>query len=157
MEKLLSRVGAFVLRSEVAASGVETNQWRYGDNTALVELDSLLNLGTSNDRRMLARMTRERTLVVAEEPTQPDPVVYFLRADGMLVDRYDQPLVEVYPPVGQWVDEKGIVPDSVQVSLLLRAGPFVLERAEYDVKRGRWRTEARDALRVWELSGIREG
>lgn len=157
MEKLLTTAGAFVLRSEVAASGVQTNQWRYGDNTALVELEDLLNLGTSNERRMLARMTRERTLIVEEEPTRPDPVIYFLRADGLLVDRYDQPLVDVYPPVGQWVEEKGMIPDSVQVSELLRAGPFVLERAEYDVERQTWRTEARDALSVWEMSNIREG
>jgi len=157
MEKLLTRAGAFVPRSEVAASGVQTNQWRYGDSTALVELVDLLNLGTSNDVRMLARMTRERTLIVEEEPTRPSQVIYFLRADGLLVDRYNQPLVEVYPPVGQWVEEKGMIPDSVQVSELLRAGPFVLERAEYDVERQAWGTEARDALSVWEMSKIREG
>lgn len=157
IEKIIGTAGEFIVRNEVDASGVETNQWRYGDNTALVELENLLNLGTSNDRRMLATVTRERTLIVAEEPTIPDPVVYFQRADGMLVDRHNQPLLEVYPPVGQWVDLKGVIPDAVQVSELLRPGPYLLERAEYNVKRQEWRLDARDAGDVWEMAGIREG
>lgn len=157
MEQLVTTAGEFIERVEVAASGVETNQWRYGDNTALVELLALLNLGTSNDLRMLATVTRERTLIVSEEPTKPDPIIYFQRADGMLVDRHNQPLLEVYPPVGQWVDLKDVIPDAVQVSELLRPGPYVLERAEYNVAQQGWRLDARDSLDVWEMTGIGEG
>lgn len=154
MAAILSALGGNI---EVGISGVETNQYRYGDNTALVELMALLNLGTSNNRRMLAKLTREDTLQISEEPTKPDPIIYFQRADGALVDRHNQPLIDTYPPVGQWVDLKGVVPDAVQVSELLRPAPFFLERAEYNVEQRTWRTGSRDSLDVWEMGKIDEG
>jgi hypothetical protein len=156
METLITDAAEFIVRNEVAASGTETNQWRSGDNTALVELEALLNLGTSNDRRMLARVTRERTLIIEEEPVKPDTIVYFQNADGGLVDRNGVAIIG-YPPVGQWIDLKGVIPDAVQLSELLRPAPYLLERAEYRVDTQEWELEGRDTESAWDIAAMREG
>lgn len=156
METLITAAAEFIVRNEVAASGTETNQWRSGENTALAELEALLNLGTSNERRMLARVTRERTLIVEEEPTQPDPIVYFQRGSGELVDR-NGVAITGYPPVGQWIGLKDVIPDGVHVSELLRPGPYLLERAEYRVAAKAWQLEARNSLGAFDLSAMGEG
>ncbi|MBX3050801.1 MAG: hypothetical protein KF753_04965 [Caldilineaceae bacterium] len=156
METLITAAAEFIVRNEVAASGTETNQWRNGDNTALVELESLLSLGTSNNRRMLARVTRERTLIITEEQAKPDTIVYFQNADGGLVDRNGVAIVG-YPPMGEWIDLKGVIPDSVQLSELLRPAPYLLERAEYRVDAQEWRLDARDTESAWDFAAMREG
>ena len=156
MEKLLTNAAEFIVRSEVDATGTETNQWRSGENTALVELESLLNLGTSNDRRMLARVTRERTVIIQEEPAKPSAIVYFQNADGGLVDRNGLAIIG-YPPVGQWIDLKGVIPDAVQLSELLRPAPYLLERAEYRVASKEWRLDGRDTESAWDIAAMRDG
>jgi len=156
MEKILATAGEFIVRSEVDASGTTTNQWRFGDATALVELEDLLILGTSNNLRMLAKVTSERTIIIQEEPTKPDPIVYFQRGDGSLVDRFGLPVLG-YPPVGQWIDLKDVIPQAVQLSDLMRPAPYLLERAEYDVAQGTWRLGARDTQDMWDIAAIREG
>lgn len=156
IETLLTNAAEFVVRNEVDATGTETNQYRTGDNTALVELESLLNLGTSNERRMLARVTRERTVIIQEEPVKPDTIVYFQNADGGLVDRNGLAIIG-YPPVGQWIDLKGVIPDAVQLSELLRPAPYLLERAEYRVASKEWRLDGRDMESAWDIAAMRDG
>lgn len=156
METLITGAAEFIVRNEVDATGIETNQYRAGDNTAMVELENLLNLGTSNDRRMLARVTKERTLIVDEEPVKPSTIVYFQDADGGLVDRNGLAIIG-YPPVGQWIDLKGVIPDAVQLSELLRPAPFLLERAEYRVASKEWRLDGRDTESAWDFAAMREG
>lgn len=157
MATLIGAAGEFIVGSEVAGSGVETNQWRGGETTALIELIDLLDLGTSNDRRLLAAVGNDRYMRIWEEPAQPATPDYGLRADGMLIDRRGEALMDKAPPVGEWVGLSGVIPATAQLSGLLKPAPFVLERAEYSVAGKTWRLSPRDAKSAWGDALLREG
>jgi hypothetical protein len=64
-------------------SGVYTNPYRAGDQTARVEIEALLQSGTSGGARLLAEIDAQRTLVVRAQPDGANPP-YRIGRDGQI-------------------------------------------------------------------------
>lgn len=156
--EIIATAGEFVGGADVVdVSGVETNQYRDGDGRALAELEALLVLGTTNDRRLLGTVLRNGTVRIEEEPAEPEMASFYLLSDGTLANVFGERLAPGRAVVGQWVDLQGVIPATAALSRLVRPAPFLVERAEYDVERGRLRLEPRAARSVWADATVREG
>lgn len=140
-----------------SASGVYTSPYRDGDSTALAEIAALLKRGTTNDRRLLAEVTRDRYLRVYEEPELDDATIgLLLDSDGALSTPLAGALDASHPPVGQWCQFKDM-PATVNMGLLADPAFFFVELAEFDVKTQAWQVTPRGAPTPWELSTIGDG
>jgi len=157
---MMTAVGEFITATDIVnASGIETNPYRNGDNTALFELFKLLATGTSNDRRLLAEVTQQRRLRVYEEPAKPSVMedIYHLDRLGKLYDKYGREVTNSTCPVGLWCSLHGVVPMNVDMSLIANPSPFFIEEAEYDVARDRYKVvRTRDQMEAIG-GGIGEG
>ena len=138
-------------------SGVYTSPYRDGDSTALAEIAALLKRGTTNDRRLLVEVTRDRYLRVYEEPELDDETIGLLMdSDGALSTPLAGALDADHPPVGQWCQFKDM-PATVNMGLLADPSFFFIETAEFDVKTQMWQVTPRGAPTPWELSTIGDG
>ena len=82
------------------SSGLDTSPYRGNRATCIDEITQLMQLGTSNQRMILAMVTPERHLYFYEQP-DPTPTVYmdhcgrYYSLEGKLLPPY-------FPPVGQY-------------------------------------------------------
>jgi hypothetical protein len=139
-------------------SGVWSSQYRDGDSSVLQVVRELLDGGTSNDRRLLATVTRGRGLRVYEEPERPDDAgdaEVFLGSDGQVRTAGDA-LVTRECPVGVWCALKDVVPPSLDMSLMADPSLFFVERSEFRVGEGTLLLGARGEPSVWDLGRIGE-
>lgn len=96
----------FFTRITEPPTGVFTCPFRDNGYDCLSELQALMDLGTSNHRRILARITSDLHLEFYEQPDPNLPAVYldqrgqFLTFQGMLLKAYS-------PPVGQYASYSG--------------------------------------------------
>lgn len=111
------------------ASGLRTRMYRSDEEaqTALSEIKSLLEFGTSGGERLLATVTADGVLLVDAAPAASTPR-YIWTADG-LRDRWGLPLAQGALPVGEWVAFE-------MASLAESFGVAFLEAAEFDVASG---------------------
>jgi len=138
-------------------SGVYTSPYRDGDSTARTEIEALLLRGTTNARRLLAEITRDRYVRVYEEPAPTDAnIKLFLDSDGKLTVPLTGPLTSDELPVGRWC---GLIdlPASFDQGLLASPSPFFIESAEFDVTAQQWRVTPRNAQDVWSIGEIEDG
>jgi len=140
------------------ASGVETNPYRDGDSTALYELEQLLLTGTSNDRRLLCEVTRERYLRVYEEPARPSgSASYALGKNGTLTTQYLTVTDNTLCPVGMWAHLADVIPATVDLSLITDPNLFLVEEAEVDGD-GVYRVvRTRNQADIWSIGGTGQG
>lgn len=139
------------------ASGLYTSPYRDGDGTALAEIAALLKRGTTNDRRLLATVTRDRYLEVYEEPELSTSTIELLMgSDGMLRLPLAGTLDGAVAPVGKWCQFVDM-PTTVDMSLLADPAFFFVELAEYDPVAQMWLVTPRGAPSPWELSAIVDG
>jgi hypothetical protein len=131
-------------------SGVWSSPWRSGDRTALNEAEDLLDSGTSNQRRMLASVDRNRRVRVYEEPASGGGD-YFLRQDGQMSNYLDVLLDKTQYPVGVWARLKDIIPASVDVTRLADPNKVFIEEVNYDNKNERVSMREREAGRLLEV------
>lgn len=155
---LVSSVGEFFTGSEIEdASGIATNAYRVGDRRALYELLRLLKTGTTNDRRLLAEVTRGRVLRVYEEPappTSPDNA-YSLSGTGKLYSSNGRAVRPSDCIVAQWCGLGDVIPGTVDLSRVADPSLFFIEEAEYDVDQDEYRIlRSRDAKDVFEIGGV---
>ena len=81
-------------------TGVTSSPYRDNAKTCLSEIYALMNLGTSNHRRVLANVTGSRELVFYEQPERDD-VTGFMDRHGRFFT-HDMKLLPPYrPPIGQ--------------------------------------------------------
>jgi hypothetical protein len=141
----------------IDASGVETPQYRDGDNTAKFELEELLNLGTSNNLRLLARILENRWMEVYEEPNVFEED-YSQDVDGVIKDQYDAVVHPSDCPVGVWMKTESTIPSSVDTSKLMNADYLFVEEAEYRPDREEYKIlKTRDIDDLQSLFGISDG
>lgn len=134
-------------------SGISSSEYRDGDATALIEIRELLRTGTSNGRRLLATVTKERRLRIYEEP-EVGANDYLLSSTGELRNSYDV-LVEGHKcPCGMWAQLKDVLPSSVDVSRLADPTRVFIEQSEYDARSLSLRLQPRGVLSPWDISRI---
>lgn len=134
VKRILNDCGAFLTGGQDIAitSGVKSNQYRNGDNTAYDEIMKLLDIGNSSGMRFVASVTPDRVVTITTEPTASETVDILgdknqirLAAGGGLRARGDL-------PVGEW-----LVIDKAPVHLnaLYAISPQFIDEAEYTIDR----------------------
>jgi len=101
IEEIASAGSQFFTRITVPVSSVMTCPYRDNGEDCLKEIQNLMTLGTSNHRRILARVTPERQLEFYEQPDPDTPSVY-MDGRGQFWTFQGTPLKAYFPPVGQF-------------------------------------------------------
>ncbi len=121
-------------------SGIRLPAYRDGESSLWRVLEELLNMGTTNYRRLLLNLTRERVAQVYEESAgsagNPD---LLLDLDGVLYDARKQKQ-GARSPVAKWVK---LIGTPLSDSLSNPPHFFFVERATYNVESDRWELEPR--------------
>lgn len=133
----------------VNASGIFSNQYRDGSNTALAEMQALLDTGTTNNRRYTALVTVDRILEVAEEPVAASD--YYLTAGGVLVDKWGVVVEPSACPVAFWASYRDVAAASTNLSYVAPAGPVFVEESEYNADSNRLTLRSRDDPNPYDL------
>ncbi len=117
------------------ASGIYSPSYRDGRLTAGEIVEELLETGGPNGRRLHAQIDVNRRCRVYEEPAEGSED-YYLRADGTLSDYLDKPIRVGRWPVGVWAKLKDVIPDSLDLNVVLDARRVYIERVVYETGTG---------------------
>lgn len=151
---IVTAEGQFLTGTDIeTSSGVFSSEYRDGDATALTEIKELLRTGTTNGRRLLATVTRERRLRIYEEP-EAGANDYLLLSTGKLRNQYDVPVEDHKCPCGVWAQLKDVLPSFVDVSRLANPTRVFIEQSEYDARSLSLRLQPRGVLSPWDISRI---
>jgi hypothetical protein len=131
-------------------SGVYSSQYADGDGLLCERVEALLKSGTTNGRRLLATVTRERTVRVYEEPAS-GVNDYLLTAQGDLQDSWELPQAKEKCTVGVWAKLKDVIPATVDTSKLADPSRMFIESAEFNAESLAYVPEPRSLQSVWEL------
>ena len=131
-------------------SGIDTLQFRDGIVDALTELGDLLTLGTSNARRLLCAVERDRSLRVREEPAYTGTPDYVRHLDGRITTPQGVALSPGEVPVGVWLRVETPIPPGQGVNV----DPTLLfvERCEYNAAGMEYNITPRGAVNIWRLA-----
>lgn len=134
IEAIVDDEGQFLIEADIVdASGITTNQARRGDNKARYEIEKLLDMGTSNNLRLLARVLSNRKLQVYEEPAQFE-MDYSFDAKGRITDSFGAVVEPADCPTGVWANFADVVPSTVDLSKLSSMDYLFVEEAKYTPK-----------------------
>lgn len=136
----------------INSSGVYTPFYRTGDTTALAEIIPLLQMGGTNGRRLLARITPARVLEIYAEPAYDaaNPT-YYVDGSGQIYSKQGLALQSHLCPVAGWAQYKDIYPSNLNTGFLADASHFFIERAEYNPHNGRLHLEPRVMKSAWDI------
>ncbi len=156
ISEIATAAGEFVTAVDLdIASGLSISEFRDGDGLALYEIEELLNMGTSNYRRMLATVAINRRLRVYEEPTSANP--YLITKRGELRDAFDVPVRREQCPVGVYARLKDVIPGSLDTSKLADPSLMFIEEAEYTPADDRLILTPRGEQSPWDIGVPRDG
>lgn len=129
-------------------SGVESNQYREGDGTALFEIEKLLDSGTDYAARLLAKIDANNIVSIYEQPSSDIGTDLIMMSDGALTQPNGVPVEPGVLPTAKWLRIHGI---PTGVDHLAPLSKFFIERAEYHVDSGEWSLEPPGTDSVWDL------
>lgn len=150
---LVTATGQFITATTVVeAAGITTNQYRAGERTGLQELTDLLNLGTADGRRLLARVDLQRRLIIEPEPAAPGVFgkTSYLTRRNDIIDANGVRVTSASCPYGLWVRPQALMDQLAQVE------PVFIDEAEYDVATDRLRFIARDQRDPRQLARVKD-
>lgn len=155
VDSIVTAKGEFITTVSVAdISGVETNQYRDGTNTAMDEIEDLLAVGDSSGNRMICHVTPKREFIIKAAPSQTDEYTIIYRGDGTL--RY--PLGGELDPgklvAGSWLEVEGI---PASVDALLALTPVFVESDEFEVSSMRNRPRPQASVDPWDILSLGQG
>lgn len=137
-------------------SGVFTNPFRNGEQTAAAYVKELLETATSNGRRLLAQVTPERVVRVYEEP-DPAYAQFLLDRDRRISTFLNEPIPPVYTPCAVWVRMHNVLPDTIHGARLADASVAFIEDFEYDALVDAVSLTLRGARTIQDLGEIEQG
>lgn len=123
-------------------SGHYAESYRSGDTTALTEAESLLEVGTSNYRRLLARVAADMAVEVWEEPEEPIKPDLEMRPDGRVYFRAGNFVGEHFDPTGKWVSIEPVVLGNLGNATFTGAQSFFCDAVEWTPDEGMTLTPA---------------
>lgn len=155
IKSLIASYGQFLRTVQIEdASGISTESYRDGDSDVRYEIEKMLDLGTTNNRRLLAVVNPDRTVRIYEQrasTTSP----YFITSKGVIFDPYGGVVDPGDTPAGVWMRPKDILPSNSSAGLAgLQA--FFVEQVEYDVQQGRLQYRASNLSNPFDL-GVQRG
>ncbi len=115
-------------------SGVSQGSYQDGDTTALQVVEGLLKVGGPNNRRLLVSVTRDRRVILTEEPAAPDQPIFSIDSENQIWEGERQ-VTEIEPPLGQWVRLRNSAYAPSTISLTSLESQFV-EGAEWTPEGG---------------------
>jgi hypothetical protein len=157
---LVTNCGQFLQGTIIEdASGLDSNAYRDGDSSGLYEIERLLKSGTTNDRRLLCEVSRNRYLRVYEEDAEPDiGDSYAINKNGQLLTSVLAPVDPTLCTVGIWCHLQDVIPASVDFSLVSNPSLFFIDEAEYDVRTGEYNILAtRNQEKLLDIGGVIQG
>jgi len=154
---IISDAGEFVIDTNIIdASGLNTNPYREGDNTAQFEIEKLLEKGTTNDLRLLARVLDNYKLEVYEEPEQFESD--YILGNNDVRDPEGNIVPPADCPVGVWMRYRDALPGHVNTKRLSNATHVFVEEAEYRARDNRYHIlQTRDISDFKDLFGVIDG
>lgn len=153
ISSIVTDSGQFLTGSTIDdASGINTNQYRQGAVDALTELTDLLDIGTTNARRLLCEVRQDRKLRVWEEPAYSGTPDIVRRMSGEIMTVNGVALQPGELVTGQWMH----VETPLRTAEGLSADPtlFFIERMAYDAERNEYTVTPRGAPNIWRLAAI---
>jgi len=156
---IVSGKAQFLQGTEIMnASGVNTNENRSGDEPAGEIIEDLARIGTTNDRRLLATVTRDRYLRLEEEPVlDRAQVKHYMDSNGQVWGEWGSDWLPITNPVGEWIALRDVIPATLDANQLADPTHFFTERATYDAERSMWIPEPRGLPSTWDLAAMLEG
>ena len=112
-------------------SGLYAESYRNGDTTAQTEAEDMLEIGTSNYLRLLARVNTDRSVEVWEQPEEPNAPAIEIRSDNRLYYRTGSPVDEHFDPTGRWISIEPIVLGVLQNTNLVGMKNFFCDNMEW--------------------------
>jgi hypothetical protein len=151
---LAMRYGQYITAVDIdGASGQTTPAYRNGEMTAWDEIVELLNIGTINDRRLLAEVDISRRLHIWEEPANTI-VNWYQDKSGKVTN----PMGGAARPgpgiAGTWCRLRDVMPMVVDLEHLIDPGLFIIESAQYNGT-AELAVTPRGALTVYDLLKVR--
>ena len=130
--RLLTDYGQFFAARDLVtvASGVRTNQYIDNDQSALDEIEKLLELGTSTGQRLIARVTPDRVVRIYAEPAALEPMARLRSQDRQIVHAGGGVRPAGQLPAGEWLAVRS------QAAVALAAGAVFVDSAEYSIEQG---------------------
>ena len=133
IQRLLTNAGQFFTRVNIMnTSGVYTNPYCNGEQSAKAVVQALLETGTANSRRLLARVHPDRSVEIYEEPDVADATMT-LDSRNVIRTRINEVVPKSQTPYGQWVRLTDIIPASVNTALMADARTMFVEGFEYSI------------------------
>lgn len=157
IKEIVETKGQFLAGLEIQlSSGVETNQFRDGETTALDEIEALLETGTASGRRLLAKVTPDRVLQITQEPENLFANQYRIYKDRTIQDMYGSRIPLHKCPIGVWLKLTDVVPVGIE-SLVSNITDFFLEEFEYAPQTDSFMPRSREARDPWDVAGVEQG
>lgn len=132
------------VRSQIAATTL-TPEYRKGDQLLRSEAEQLMNIGTDNNLRILATMTKERYVILTEEPDKDGFIFepFYLDRDNQLYDTYGSKVDATLCKVGVWAVLRDFEGIPYATRTMIPPSPVFIERATYDCETGIYQPEQR--------------
>jgi hypothetical protein len=112
-------------------SGIYSESYRNGDTTTLEELEALLEVGTAQYHRLIARVNLDRSVHIWEQPEEGTELVE-MRSDGKLYYRGKGPIEDSRNPVGTWINTEAVIDRGSSVGTIAGMHAYFCESAEWD-------------------------
>ena len=117
--------------------------YREGDNLLRDEAEQLMNIGTDNNLRILAEVTKERIAYLKEEPEAFVDGNYYLNKNNQLFDTYGNRVDPTVCKVGVWAELMDFEGIAYSTSVMIPPSPVFIERAVYNAETGIYQPEQR--------------
>jgi hypothetical protein len=144
-----SHLSGFIAEME---SGLDTMMYKDGVNKASDELETLLDVGTTNDRPWVCLVDEAKKMRVWERDVANYEEDLHVSGDGRLFHN-DRQLIAGDSPVGRWVWIRDLPP--ISFGMFTAISPAYIERAEFSIEKGEYKLEPMGVPSVFDVSDIR--
>lgn len=132
LQNILTDAGQFLRTIFINnRSSLYAESYRNGDTTALTEAEDFLEIGTSNNKRLLARVNLDRTVDVWEQPDETTNPPVEMRSDGKLYYPAGSQVEEHFDPTGKWISIEPILWGAIETTTLTGKKSFFCDEVEW--------------------------
>jgi hypothetical protein len=133
---IMSRCGQFIAGYDTFHTGVNAASQMGSITTGKSVMDNLVNMGTSNNKMLVAKALRSRYVRIYEsELANVGISTLILKSNGHLYNRSGGELYPPYTdPCGQWVTIESLVPSTLSAARAIDASIFRVARATYNAQ-----------------------
>lgn len=137
LQNILTDAGQFFGAIHVDdRSGLYAESYRNGDTTALTEAEDFLEIGTANNRRLLARVNLDRTIEVWQQPEETTDPPVEMHSDGKLYYPAGSPVEDHFDPTGKWISIEPILWGAIETTTLTGKKSFFCDEVEWSERDG---------------------